>query len=247
MANRKRRKSSGPNQSYMISFGDTMTALLAFFIVLNSLASEQTGANLYSGTGSFIQATDSLGVPGIFPHGQSLHAVQLKTSSPLYRIEDPEDGSKRGTGPDDENENLYIRDRELDDFERFLNEFERLYQATKQEQVIGEVAFDRHSPLPKKGTLLDQSLKQLFREIRPQLMRNQTEAEIIVWTPMPSAKSWQRSAQVANQLRIESASYLQLNELNSSRLSSSSKQWMNSDIERPVMTLILRRTSPEFP
>lgn len=247
MANRKRRKSSGPNQSYMISFGDTMTALLAFFIVLNSLASEQTGANLYSGTGSFIQATDSLGVPGIFPHGQSLHAVQLKTSSPLYRIKDPEDGPKRGTGPDEENENLYIRDRELDDFERLLNEFERLYQADKREQVLGEVAFDRHAPLPKQGDLLDSSLKQLFREIRPQLMRNQTEGEIIVWTPIPSANAWQRSALVANQIRIEAASYLQLNELSSSRLRSSSKQWMKPDLQRPAMTLILRKTRPEFP
>ncbi|MCA9059275.1 MAG: hypothetical protein KDA85_12285, partial [Planctomycetaceae bacterium] len=32
--------SFGPSQAYLLSFGDTMTALLAFFIVLNSLAKE---------------------------------------------------------------------------------------------------------------------------------------------------------------------------------------------------------------
>ncbi|MCP4857370.1 MAG: hypothetical protein GY903_23045, partial [Fuerstiella sp.] len=48
----------GPNQSYLISFGDTMTALLAFFIILNTLAEEQTGANLHAGTGSFMESVD---------------------------------------------------------------------------------------------------------------------------------------------------------------------------------------------
>ena len=55
MAKKQKRVPSGPSNAYLVSFGDTMTALLAFFIVLNSLATEQTGANLYSGTGSFVQ------------------------------------------------------------------------------------------------------------------------------------------------------------------------------------------------
>ena len=44
---------SGPNNSYLISYGDTMTALLAFFIILVTLAEEQTGANLHAGDGIF--------------------------------------------------------------------------------------------------------------------------------------------------------------------------------------------------
>ena len=39
MARCKENCPSGPNNAYLISFGDTMTALLAFFIVLNSLVS----------------------------------------------------------------------------------------------------------------------------------------------------------------------------------------------------------------
>ena len=49
---RKKKLPEPPSKAYLISFGDTMTALLAFFIVLNSLAQEQTGAKLHAGTGS---------------------------------------------------------------------------------------------------------------------------------------------------------------------------------------------------
>ena len=38
MVKRKKIAPTGASNAYLISFGDTMTALLAFFIVLNSLA-----------------------------------------------------------------------------------------------------------------------------------------------------------------------------------------------------------------
>ncbi|MEZ6064742.1 MAG: flagellar motor protein MotB [Planctomycetaceae bacterium] len=66
MPREKKRPSSGASNAYLISFGDTMTALLAFFIVLNSLAEEQTGAKLHRGTGSFVQALNNMGMPGFF-------------------------------------------------------------------------------------------------------------------------------------------------------------------------------------
>ena len=64
MAKKKKLEPSVPSKAYLVSFGDTMTALLAFFIVLNSLAKEQTGANMYSGTGSFVSAFSNSGLPG---------------------------------------------------------------------------------------------------------------------------------------------------------------------------------------
>ena len=66
MAKKQKPEMDGPSNAYLMSFGDTMTTLLAFFIVLNSLAAEQTGANLHSGTGSFIQTTRSMGLAGTF-------------------------------------------------------------------------------------------------------------------------------------------------------------------------------------
>jgi flagellar motor protein MotB len=58
MRNRRRKKpdDGGPSKAYMLSFGNMMTAQLAFFIVLNSLAQDQTGANLHAGTGSFVRS-----------------------------------------------------------------------------------------------------------------------------------------------------------------------------------------------
>jgi len=218
-----------------------MTALLAFFIVLNFLASEQTGANLYSGTGSFIQATDSLGVPGIFPHGQSSHAVQLKTSSPLYRVPDDSDGTKRGSGPDEEDENLYVRDREMDNFERMLNELERLHSRAQEDEIAGEVTFDRHKKLPIKSPYLDESLKQLLIELRPHLNKENTEAELIVWTPTPSAGAWERSARVAADIQREAIRNLQLNPKQSTRVLSSSRQWSSKELDRPVLSVVIRR------
>ena len=75
---RKRKPSSKPSKSYMISFGDTMTAMLAFFIVLNTLAKEQTGADLHTGTGSFIAAVNSMGLPGMMTSSSSKHILQKK-------------------------------------------------------------------------------------------------------------------------------------------------------------------------
>ena len=66
MVKKKKTPPAAPSKAYLISFGDTMTALLAFFIVINSLAREQTGANLYTGTGSFVNAMNASGLPGRF-------------------------------------------------------------------------------------------------------------------------------------------------------------------------------------
>ncbi len=242
MAVREKKKSSGPNNSYMISFGDTMTALLAFFIVLNSLASEQTGANLYSGTGSFIQATDSLGVPGIFPVGRSQHSVQLNHSSPHYIVPDETDELNTGNGPDENEDSIYVRDREQEDFERMLNELERLHSATDPGDVSGEVTFDRHQPLPKSSQKLDAGLKKLLVELRPFLNRKGSEAEIIVWTPTPSVSAWSRSAQVAGEIQHQAAGYLQLTPQQTERLKSSSQQWSSPQLERPVLSVCIRRT-----
>ena len=72
---------SGINKSYLVSFGDTMTALLAFFIVLNSLAEDQTGANLHSGTGSFAVAISGYGVTNRQSSKRTSFVVQGQATS----------------------------------------------------------------------------------------------------------------------------------------------------------------------
>ena len=86
MAKKPKAPDSGPSNAYLLSFGDTMTALLAFFIVLNSLAEEQSGANLYAGSGSFVQTTASFRAPGSATGDTQKTAVPLKAPSPLYMV-----------------------------------------------------------------------------------------------------------------------------------------------------------------
>ena len=86
MSGRKKRESSAPSKAYLVSFGDTMTALLAFFIVLNSLAKEQTGANMHSGTGSFVNAFSSTGLPGHLSGSRSSDVIQQEAQKPIYAI-----------------------------------------------------------------------------------------------------------------------------------------------------------------
>ena len=75
---RKKTPISKPSKAYLISFGDTMTALLAFFIVLNAFAKEQTGANMYAGTGSFMSAKRTIALSGGEPGDRSRLLITKK-------------------------------------------------------------------------------------------------------------------------------------------------------------------------
>ena len=63
-----------------------MTALLAFFIALNSLAHEQTGAHLYAGTGAFIRAFSSEGHVGPFRSPLAQNGPTSRTEAVAARI-----------------------------------------------------------------------------------------------------------------------------------------------------------------
>ncbi|MCA8995958.1 MAG: flagellar motor protein MotB [Planctomycetaceae bacterium] len=236
---RRRKKPSGPNNGYLISFGDTMTALLAFFIVLNSLASEQTGANIYSGTGSFIRATDSLGVPGIFPAGKSRYSLQLNSPSPLYLSESKDPENVQQLGPDPEDDSIYVRDRELEDFERVLHELERLHKFTQERSVEGEVSIDRLSPLPKDGRL-DEEFRKLLVQTVSAFQQPSAHVELIIWTPVPSSAAWKRASVQAHQLRIASQEFLKLTPNEAGRFTASARQWSDPKLKRPTATLVIR-------
>ena len=124
----------------MVSFGDTMTTLLAFFIILCSLAEEQTGANLHKGTGSFVKAMQSAGMPGTFSGDGASKVVENSYTSPLYLATDLDDNppEKDPSGPDEENE-MRVIDRDSEEYQRFLNELDRLSQIENLPEVEGEV------------------------------------------------------------------------------------------------------------
>jgi len=65
----RRRKSSGEKKkgapAYMVSFGDMMTLILCFFILLVSMSEERKAGLLAKGVGSFVVALETHGLDGI--------------------------------------------------------------------------------------------------------------------------------------------------------------------------------------
>lgn len=213
-----------------------MTALLAFFIVLNSLATEQTGANLYSGTGSFVSVGDSAGVPGLFPLGSSAYPVQMNQPSPIYIIgSEDEETSSSTDGPDKDGNSNTVLDREQDELQRFLMSMEDAHTTQTQSKISGEVAFDRMAPLPREGELVD------MLQFAPVIRRPGYELEIRVWASTPAPSAWQRAAVQSVELRAGVVQFLKLTPEEAKAITTKASPWHSSTIKRPAASFLVRR------
>lgn len=71
--------------AWMVSFGDMMTLILTFFILLVSLADTQNAGLVASGVGSFLVQTRSFGLPGIlneYEEAQIFETVRSRFNLP---------------------------------------------------------------------------------------------------------------------------------------------------------------------
>jgi len=240
MARKRKPPSDGPSRAYLISFGDTMTALLAFFIVLNSLAKEQTGAALHSGTGSFVRALSGLGLPGMLGK-RAEHVTQMDHMSPFYTVDDPESRTREGTskGPDDEDNGVRVIDREEEEFERFVFEMEHLYSVDSLPKAKGQIVFDSFDSFPTAPPLLTQDRRTLCGEVLPLLRNEQYRVEMVVWATTPSVTAWTRAANQAGSLRRELVTLARLSPEQQKRLTCVAKPWPFSDTKRPVMSIVV--------
>ncbi len=246
MAKRKKIESSGPNNGYLISFGDTMTALLAFFIVLNSLATEQTGAKLHSGTGSFVQIGKSHGAPGMFPSGNSRFPMSMQESSPIYAVgDDSTESDTTGLGPDDDADTIWVRDRMMEEYDRFLLELERISKVSPDQKINGEVAFDRMQALPSPEEPLDEAMREQLMQILPLLLTGRYELDVVVWATTPSDSAWRRAAAQAHEIRTRVLEFLQLHGEDAARVHCCARPWFSSTIKRPSMSLQVRMIAGE--
>ena len=243
MARKSSPPPSGPSNAYLISFGDTMTALLAFFIVLNSLAEEQSGANLHRGTGSFVQALQTYGLPGFFSGEKSPQSVQLQEWGPLYITPSESDADGKGGDGDDDTDRRRVVDFELESFHRFLHELERLHEATPLPDVLAEANFDDLERVPADPPLLGAGLRETLRQLAPQMRRPETRIEIIVWTTTPAPSAWERAVRQSTQLRDEAIRFLQLDAAAATRVTASARTWISSTVTRPGASIVLRRVA----
>jgi len=77
--------------AYMVSFGDMMTNLLTFFILMCALAQEQDAGLLAKGIGSFVAAVESHGKPGLLTEGRKAEIFsEVRRRFNLPPEEDPE-------------------------------------------------------------------------------------------------------------------------------------------------------------
>ena len=244
MGKKKKAPPSGPSNAYLLSFGDTMTALLAFFIVINSLAQEQTGANLYAGTGSFVNQSRSAGLPGSFRGKSSENAFQMTEPGPLYIVKDDPDSTAqgKGEGPDEEDNNQRVIDREKEQLQRFLIEMDQLSSIESLPQNKATVVFDFFESLNldqpqfvKKPTI------DLFRQSALRLFEGNYEIEVIVWARMPSPFAWNKSIEEASQLRQRLIQEIGVPASVQGKILSTGKPWFYSDERRPRFSYIVKK------
>ena len=234
---------TGASKAYLLSFGDTMTALCAFFIVLNSLAKEQTGANLHAGTGSFARSLQSFGVPGVAPGDASARAAHFPETSPLYTVPDPDGGpaEPNGTGPDDDADQLRVIDREREDLERFLNEVSRFAEVAPEATTAGEMTFDIFNKIQEEPPFLTGKAIDAFVEVATHARNPDYQVHIIVWATTPSTTAWARATKQAAGIRAEFVQKAGLKENTSKNVSAVGRPWLFSDVKRPVFSIVVRR------
>ena len=242
MAKKKKAPDDGPSNAYLMSFGDTMTTLLAFFIVLNSLAEEQTGANLHSGTGSFIKAMKSMGLAGSFAGKRTARSVSLAASNPLYVTddEDPQAGSP-ALGPDDNPNSLRVIDREADQLERFLERMDERYTLQPVDETSAEVVLDFFNPLAAEGELLVGPYRDAAMELASRAYNDNFRIEFTVWATTPADSARRRAADQAQRIQLEFIKALSLPPTHWERLSATSRCWFDSEAKRPVLSVTVRK------
>ncbi len=236
---------AGPSQAYLLSFGDTMTTLLAFFIVLNSLAEEQTGANLYAGTGSFMSAVNSFGLGGVMRDDLTSRAVSHDASNPKFMSESPDDSAAvaHGVGPDDEDDAMRIIDREAEQYERFINEMARISEVDVAPNITGQSTFDFFEPLSHRPPFILRQYMNVLSKAIPYLRRPGYRVELIVWATTPAESAWRRAIAQAGEVSREIGAAARLNDEQMARLQAYGSTWIHSEEQRPALSIVVRRVA----
>ncbi len=243
MSRKEKKPESKPSKAYLVSFGDTMTALLAFFIVLNSLAKDQTGAKMHAGTGSFMNAIKSLGVPGDFSGSRTRNTIAKTAPTPIYAVpsEDKQTGANN-KGPDAVNDEMRILSRESDEFQRFLNEMQRQFEVHEGAPVHRQIVLDTWAKLGDNAMdLLDSKAIDVASEAISQLANPDVEVELIIWANMPSPKALEHAIERAEMAKQQIGQLFSLSAEQRNRLCFSAKPWLFVDAKRPTVSFVISR------
>ncbi len=239
MPKKKPPESSLPSKAYLVSFGDTMTALLAFFIVLNSLAKEQTGANMYSGTGSFVNAFSNSGLPGGLPSDRSSEMIQQLAPMPIYALADNLDKNEEKVGPDDTTEKEDVADRDHEQFQKFLTNIEDNFGLEKHDQVTDQSVFDSFERFNRETGGLSRHAIKILTESIAKLRDDDVSLEVIVWATIPSKANLEIQLKKSNIVRDEVMKRFWIKQKDLRRIRFRVKPWLFADAKRPILSVVV--------
>lgn len=249
MADKKKKKAiktSEPSKAYLVSFGDTMTALLAFFIVLNSLAKEQTGAAMYSGTGSFARAFKSKsGSAGMMPGNRSKYVIQAAHPKPIYGLQDnleKNEETERTKGPDDEGDER-IMDRDQEQFQKFLKQMQQVMDVKEAPTRVDQTVVDAFGSIINDEGKFSKQAEELITRASTHLRRSDTSVELIFWAKMPSPAIFRESLDESVQVRDKIYETFWIREDAKDRFLIRVKPWLFADAKRPIYSLVFSRLS----
>lgn len=223
-----------------------MTALLAFFIVLNSFSKEQTGANMYAGTGSFMNTSSNIPLPGGESGNRSKLVFQKKAPAPVYAIESERKESSSNKGPDDSPDDERIIDRQTESFKRFLSDINETYQVDETPPTKSQIVFDSfenlNRPQPDEPFYpLKRNAIRLAAEAIMKLREQDFELEVVVWSNMPGEKQLIAAMEKALAIQLQIDAIFRLSNDQRSRLRVTSKPWLFSDAIRPRLSFVISR------
>lgn len=242
MAKKKKLEPTAPSKAYLVSFGDTMTALLAFFIVLNSLAKEQTGANMHSGTGSFVSAFANSGSPGELSGNRSREMIQQKRQAPIYALAENLSKNEGNVGPDDTGKRDRILDRNKEQFQKFLSEIEKAFGLKSHKPIKNQMVFDSFEPWDRETGAISNHAVQLISESVAKLRDPSVKLEVIVWATMPNKRSLESQLKKTEKVRSDVERMFWLKPNQRSRIRYSAKPWLFSDARRPILSVVFSRS-----
>ena len=167
----------------------------------------------------------------------------MPETSPLYVVPDDENSppEPNGTGPDENADQLRVIDREVEDFERFLNEMGRFASVTPETQNQGEITFDIFNRISEQPPYLNGTFVNAFKQAVPLISQPAYEMEIVVWATTPSKTAWARATRQATGLRSEFVTKAGLSDEARSRTAAVGRPWLFSDVKRPVLSIVVRR------
>ncbi len=237
------RKKAGGSQinteGWMMSYADMATTLLAMFIVLSTLGKDQTGISLYNGTGSFMQALDSFGLPGFFAN--SARVVPLHAPGPHYPDPHGGDGAGgRAPNPDPDGSPRVI-DLEEEQLQGALQEIGRQIRLDRLPDVTGWVELDFYDRLNRLPPYLTAKQSVVLWQALNLLTRRDYEATLVVWAAMPSGSAWLRAANQAEALADELRAARPTGAL--AALKALGQPWRSASARRPVFSLVLSKTA----